>query len=146
MTLDSGGDYLSSLSSNLSSKVYQSFIIRSNHSKLTERDFRLASIVKLNGGGDDLVHKEEDFNEKDMEKLVHSIIAIIDQNLYKEISINKLFKKMLKSIEPVVLDKRFWQIVAGQQNLKKSELDKFSEVDRSTDILNPTQSQKIYQS
>ena len=94
----------------------------------------LDSILKLKGGNDDL-------NEKKMEKLVKSIVAKTDQSSDKEISINKFLKKILKLIDPVISDQRFWRIISESQKPIKSELSDSSEV-RSTDILAPSENVK----
>jgi hypothetical protein len=91
----------------------------------------LDSILKLNGGSDDL-------NGKEMEKLVKSVVAKTDQSLDKEISINKFLEKILKLIDPVIPDQRFWRLISELEKPIKSELSGPSDV-RSTDILGPAQ-------
>ena len=118
--------------SSSSPEVYQSFISKSDNLVLKESlkspSPILDSILKLNGGSDDL-------NDKEMEKLVKSIAAKTPQSSDKEISINKFLKKILKLIDPVISDQRFWRIISESE---KSELSGPSEV-RSTDILGPVQ-------
>jgi hypothetical protein len=72
-----------------------------------------------------------------MEKLVKSVVVKTDQSSYKEISINKFLKKILKLIDPVISDQRFWRVIIESRKLIKSELSVSSEV-RSTDILDPS--------
>lgn len=73
------------------------------------------------------------------EQLVKGILAKVPQSSYQEISINKLLKKILKLIDPVISDQRFWKILSESGQTIKSELSGPSEV-RSTDIiLGPSQ-------
>ena len=96
VNIDSGVDF--PLSS--SSKAYQCHIVESNNLEFKEslKSFKSPSpildlILKLNGGSDDL-------NEEEIEKLVNTILYKINQSLYKEMSINKFLKKILKLIDP----------------------------------------------
>ena len=121
-----------------SSEVYQYCVSKSDNLGFKEslKSFKspspiLDSILKLKGGKDDL-------NEKEMEKLVKSIVAKVDQSSEKQISINKFLKKILKLIDPLISDQRLWRILSESQKPIKSELSVSSEV-RSTDILGPVQ-------
>jgi hypothetical protein len=124
--------------SSSSSEVYQCCISESNNLEFKEslKSFKfpspiLDSILKLNGGSDDL-------NEKEMEKLVKNIVAKTPQSSDKEISINKFLEKILKLIDPVISDQRFWRLISELEKPIKSKLSGPSEV-RSTDILGPAQ-------
>jgi len=75
---------------------------------LKSTSFVLDSILKLKGGSDDL-------NGEEMEKLVKSVVAKTDQSSDSEISINKFLEKILKLIDPVISDQRFWRIVSESQ-------------------------------
>lgn len=88
-------------------------------------------ILKLKGGSDELSDEEQ-------EKLVKSILAKAPESSYTEISINKFLKKILKLIDPVISDQRFWRLVGESPKPIKSELSGPIEV-RSTDILGPAQ-------
>jgi hypothetical protein len=89
----------------------------------------LFSKEKLKGGSDELTNEEQ-------ERLVKSILAKAPQSDYSEISINKFLKKILKLIDPVISDQRFWRILSEFGKLIKSELPGPSEVG-STDIFGP---------
>lgn len=86
-------------------------------------------ILKLNGGSDQLTNEEQ-------KRLVKSLLAKAPQTDYSEISINKFLKKVLKLIDPVISDQRFWRILGEFEKPTKSELPGPSQV-RSTDILGP---------
>jgi len=117
------------------SEVYQSCVSKSNNLRfLTSPSQILDSILKLRGGFDEL-------NDEEQEKLVKSIIAKTPQSLNKEISINKFLEKILKLIDPVISDQRFWRLISELQKTIKSELSVSSEV-RSTDILAPSENAK----
>lgn len=111
-----------------SSEVYQSCVSKSDNLGFKEslKSFKspspiLDSILKLKGGSDDL-------NEKEMDKLVKSIVAKTDQSSEKKISINKFLKKILKLTDPLISDQRFWRIISESQKPIKSELSVSSEV------------------
>jgi hypothetical protein len=98
-----------------SSEVYQCCISESNNLEFKEslKSFKspsliLDSILKLNGGYNDL-------NETEMEKLVNSIVAKSHKSLDKEISLNKFLKKILKLIDPVISNQRFWRLISESQ-------------------------------
>ena len=61
-------------------------------------------ILKLKGGSDEL-------NNEQQERLVKSILARTPESDLNEISINKLLKKLLEIIDPVISDQRFWKIL-----------------------------------
>ena len=88
-------------------------------------------ILKLRGGSDELSSEEQ-------EKLVKSILAKTPESDYSEISINKFLKKILKLIDPVISDQRFWRVLSEYGKPIKSELPDLSEV-RSTNILGTAQ-------
>lgn len=94
----------------------------------------LDSILKLKGGYDELTDEEQ-------EKLINSLLAKVPQSSYQETSINKLFKRVLKIIEPVISDQRFWRILSESEKPIKSQLPDPSGV-RSTDILAPAENEK----
>lgn len=86
-------------------------------------------IIEIKGGSDELTNEEQ-------EKLVKSILAKLPESDYQQISINKFLKKILKLIDPVISDQRFWRILGEFEKPTKSELTGPSQV-RSTDILGP---------
>lgn len=111
-----------------SSEVYQSCVIKSDNLRFLNSpisDF----ILKLKGGSDQLTNEEQEI-------LVKSILAKAPQTDYSEISINKFLKKILKLIDPVISDQRFWRILSEFGKPIKSELPGLSEL-VSTDILGP---------
>ena len=121
--------------SSSSSKVYQSCVSKSNNlGFLTSPSQILDFILKLRGGFDEL-------NVEEQERLVKSILAKDPQSSEKEISINKFIKKILKLIDPIISDQRFWRLISESQKPIKSELSVASEV-RSTDILAPSENGK----
>ena len=54
-------------------------------------------ILKARGGSGELTNEKQ-------ERLVKSILAKVPESGYREISINKFFKKILKVIDPVISD------------------------------------------
>jgi len=82
-----------------------------------------------------------DFTNDEQERLVKSILSKGPESYYSEISINKFLKKILKLIDPVISDPRFWRILGEFGKPIKSELPGPSEV-RSTDILGPYEPDK----
>lgn len=60
--------------------------------------------------------------DEEQAKLRKSLLAKVPQSFYQETSINKLFKRVLKGIEPVISDQRFWRILSESQKPIKSEL------------------------
>ena len=56
-------------------------------------------------GGDELTSEEQ-------EKLVKSVLAKAPESDYSETSINKILKKVVNLIDPVISDQRFWRILA----------------------------------
>ena len=130
-------------SSSSSPEAYQCCITRSQDPRSDNSGFKeslkslkytspiLDSILKLQGGNDDLTDEE-------MEKLINSVLAKVPQSSYEETSINKLFKRVLKIIEPLISDQRFWRILSESQKPIKSQLPDPSEVG-STDILAPAE-------
>jgi hypothetical protein len=86
----------------VSSEVYKSCVIKSDNLRFLTSPPQISDfILKLKGGSDDLTSEEQ-------EKLVKSIMAKIPESGYREISINKFFKKILKLVDPVISDQRFW--------------------------------------
>ena len=73
---------------------------------------------------------------EEQERLVKSILAKAPQTDSSEISIDKFLKKILKLIDSVISDQRFWRILNEFGKPIKSELPGPSEV-VSTDILGP---------
>lgn len=49
---------------------------------------------------------------EEQEKLVKSVLAKAPESDYSEISINKILKKVVNLIDPVISDQRFWRILA----------------------------------
>ena len=123
--------------SSSSPEVYQSFISKSDNLVLKESlkspSPILDSILKLKVGYDEMTDEEQ-------EKLINSLLAKIPEHSYQETSINKFLKKILKLIDPVISDQRFWRILGEFGKPIKSQLDGPSEV-RSTDILVPSQNE-----
>ena len=78
-------------------------------------------ILRIKGGSnsdsnDDLVELEK------MEQLRSSIISKTSQSLRKKSSINKILKRVLKMIDPVISSPKFWKIVQRLETPLKSEL------------------------
>ena len=89
-----------------SSQVCQSCVIKSDTSGfLTSPSHIQDYILKSRGGSDELTSEEQ-------ERLVKSILAKVPESDYREISINKFFKKILKLVDPVISDQRSWRILA----------------------------------
>jgi hypothetical protein len=108
-----------------SSEVYESCIIKSDNLRFLTSPPRISDcILNLKGSSDELTIEEE-------EKLVKSILAKLKESDYQEISINKFLKKILKLIDPVISNQRFWKILSESRKPIESELLGPSEV-RST--------------
>lgn len=89
-----------------SSQVCQSCVIKSDTSGFLTSPWHIQDyILKSRGGSDELTSEEQ-------ERLVKSILAKVPESDYREISINKFFKKILKVVDPVISDQRFWRILA----------------------------------
>ena len=89
-----------------SSEVYQSCVIKSDNLRFLNSPPRISDfILKLKGGSDELTSEEQ-------ERLVKSILAKAPESDYQEISINRFLKKILKLIDPVISDQRFWKILS----------------------------------
>ena len=115
-----------------SSQVYQSCVIKSDNLRFLNSPSRISDfILKLKGGSDEFI-----FINEEQERLINSILARTPQSDLDEISINKLLKRLLEIIDPVISDQRFWRILSEFGKPIKSELPGPSEV-RSTDILGP---------
>jgi hypothetical protein len=113
-----------------SSEVYESCVIKSDNLRFLTSPPRISDcILNLKRGSNELIIEEE-------EKLVKSILAKAKESDYQKISINKLLKKILKLIDPVISDQRFWKILSESGKPIESELPGPSEV-RSTYILGP---------
>jgi hypothetical protein len=114
------------------SEVYQCCVIKSDTSVLltspTSLEYYIQDYILKSRGGE-LTNEEQ-------ERLVKSILAKATESDYSEISINKFLKKILKLIDPVISDQRFWRILSEFGKPIKSELPGPCEV-RSTDILGP---------
>lgn len=52
---------------------------------------------------------DDELTSERQERLVKSILAKVPESDYREISINKFFKKILKVVDPVISDQRFWR-------------------------------------
>ncbi len=89
-----------------SSQVCQSCVIKSDTSGFLTSPSQIQDyILKTRGGYDE-------FTSEEQERLLKSILAKIPESDYREISINKFFKKILKLVDPVISDQRFWRILA----------------------------------
>ena len=89
-----------------SSQVYQSCVIKSETSVFLTYPLGIQDyILKLKGGCDELTSEKQ-------EKLVKNILAKTSQSDYSEISINKILKKIVNLIDPIISDQRFWRILA----------------------------------
>ena len=89
-----------------SSQVCQSCVIKSDTSRFLTSPSQIQDyILKTRGGYDE-------FTSEEQERLLKSILAKIPESDYREISINKFFKKILKLVDPVISDQRFWRILA----------------------------------
>ena len=116
-------------------EVYQSCLIKSESSGFLTSSSRIQDyILKSRGGSEELTSEEQEI-------LVKSILSKAPESSYSEISINKFLKKILKLIDPVISDQRFWRILGEFGKPIKSELPGPSEV-RSTDILGPYEPDK----
>ena len=113
-----------------SSEVYQSCVIKSDNLRFLNSPPSISDfILKLKGGFDELTDEEQ-------ERLVKSILAKAPESDSSEISINKSLKKILKLIDSVISDQRFWRTLSEFGKPIKSELPGPSQF-RSTDILGP---------
>ena len=72
-------------------------------------------LLKFRGGSNESTTEEE-------KKLVRSILAKTRNSPYRETSPNKILKKILRFIDPVISDQRFWIIVNTCLKPTKSEL------------------------
>ena len=81
-------------------KSYNSYFNGSLKSPSTLLDY----IMELKGGDDE-------WSDKEMKNLIRNVISKTPQALHKEISFNKLIKKILKIIDPIISDQRFWRIL-----------------------------------
>ena len=116
-----------------SNEVHSSRVIKSDNLRFLNSPPRISdSILKLKGGSDKLTNEEE-------ERLIKSILARTEQSVLDEISINKLLKRLLEIIDPVISDQRFWRILSEFGKPIKSELPDLSEF-QSTNILGKTES------
>lgn len=116
-----------------SNEVHSSRVIKSDNLRFLNSPPRISdSILKLKGGSDKLTNEEE-------ERLIKSIVARTEQSDLDEISINKLLKRLLEIIDPVISDQRFWRILSEFGKPIKSELPDLSEV-QSTNTLGKTES------
>ena len=89
-----------------SSQVCQSVVIKSNTSRFSTSPSRIQDyILESRGGSNELTSEEQ-------KRLVKSILAKLPESDYQEISINKFVKKILRLVEPVISDKRFFRILA----------------------------------
>ena len=119
----------------MSSEVSQACVMKSDNSRILTSPPQISDLIlKLNGGSDELTNKEQE----EQEKLVKSILAKVPESDYQKISINKFLKKILKLVDPVISDQRFWRILSEFGKPIKSELPGLSEV-RPTDIIGPVQ-------
>ena len=116
-------------------EVYQSCLIKSESSGFLTSSSRIEDyILKSRGGSEELTSEEQEI-------LVKSILSKAPESSYSEISVNKFLKKILKLIDPVISDQRFWRILGEFGKPIKSELPGPSEV-RSTNILGPYEPDK----
>jgi len=116
-----------------SNEVHSSRVIKSDNLRFLNSPPRISDfILKLKGGSDEL-------NNEEQEILIHSILARTEQCDLDEISINKLLKRLLEIIDPVISDQRFWRILSKFGKPIKSELPDLSEV-QSSNILGKTES------
>lgn len=114
-----------------SPQVYQSCVTKSDTSRFLTPPFQIEDYILTSRGG-------SEFTDEQHDKLVTSIVAKTNQSSEKQISINKFLKKILKLIEPVISDQRFYKLISESRKPIKSELSVSGKV-RSTDILNPSQ-------
>lgn len=90
----------------ISPEVSQSCVIKSDNLRFLNSPPRISDfILKLKGGSDELTNNEQ-------EKLVKSILARTSESDLDEISINKLLRRLLEIVDPVISDQRFWRILA----------------------------------
>jgi len=115
-----------------SSEVYQSCGIKSDSLRFLNYSPRISDfILKLKGGSDELTNEEQ-------ERLVKSILSKAPESNYTEISINKLLKKFLKLIDPVISNEKLWRILSELEKPLKSQLSDGNPIS-STDILGTAQ-------
>jgi len=108
-----------------SSEVYQSCVIKSDNLRFLNFPPRISDfILKLKGGSNELTNEEQ-------ERLIKSILAKAPQSDYSEMNVNKFLKKILKLIDPIISDQRFWKILSEFGKPIKSELPGPSEKDGS---------------
>ena len=115
-----------------SSEVYQSCVIKSDSLRFLNYPPRISDfILKLKGGSDELTNEEQ-------ERLVKNILSKAPESNYTEISINKLLKKFLKLIDPVISNEKLWRILSELEKPLKSQLSDGNPIS-STDILGTAQ-------
>nr|UVG41922.1 hypothetical protein [Navicula tsukamotoi] len=110
-------------------KVYQSCVTKSDDLIFLNSPPRI--VLKLKGGSDELSNNQQ-------EKLVKSILAKAQESDYKEISINKFLKKILKLIDPVISNQKLWRILRELEKPLKPQLYDENPIS-STDILDTAQ-------
>jgi len=70
---------------------------------------------------------------EEQEKLLKSLLSKVPQSSYKEISINKFFKKILNQIAPIVTNPKLWRILSELEKPIKPQLSDWNNI-RSTNI------------
>jgi hypothetical protein len=96
-------------------------VMKSNNVKLIDSPDQISDfILKFRGGS-------EEFSEQKLEeivrsipsddKLIKSILSKIPDSNHSIISINKILKKIVKVIDPVVTNLRLWQVLGYQKSI-----------------------------
>lgn len=91
-------------------------------------------VQDIRGGSSDQTTDSDHRIDKETEKLMRSVQAKAPQSPYNESSLNKSLKKIIKVIDPVVSDPKFWRLVSESQKPTNSTLPTPSKV-QSIDIL-----------
>jgi hypothetical protein len=119
----------------VSSEVYESCVIKSDNLRFLTSPPQISDfILKLKGGSDEFTIEEQ-------EKLVKSILAKAPQSSYQEISINKFLEKILKLIDPVISNQRFWRVLSELE--KPHKFNMIQPTNQSTSSNRPKGFEKV---
>ena len=90
----------------LSSEVHQSCLIKSDSPELLIGCSKIQDyLLKSRAGAYELIDDEQ-------KKLAKSIVSKLPGNSHSEISINKLFGKILRAVDPLISNQKFWKVLA----------------------------------
>ena len=116
----------------LSPEVHQSRVIKSDNLRFLNSPPRISDfILKLTGGSDELTDEEQEI-------LIKSILARTQESDLDEISINKLLRRLLEIIDPVISNQKLWRILNQLKKPLKPQLSDDNLIS-STDILSTAQ-------